>query len=345
MTNKNHSNDVREESLESTAFEVDSRRIVVKGRWLKVAALEHEQWLETELDDPVACVKLLREPGLPKQRADIFTFAQKLPVTTPKYDYAMEWESVAAVRTTSHKEWWDKLPQETRKNVRRSQKRGVIVTVDTLHDDLIRGLVELNNDSPVRQGRRYTHYGKSVEQVKKDQSSFSDRSSFICAYYGEELIGYMKIVHRGDVAAVLHLLPKASHQDKRPANALIARAVEVCEAKGMSHLIFGQFNYGNKRDNPLREFKVRNGFEEILVPRFYVPLTSWGELCMKAKLHRGLIGILPHSIITLGVKARSKWYNRINFLRRCSSTSERPNRIRQMERSIPPAGSNPNLQQ
>jgi len=57
--------------------------------------------------------------------------------------------------------WWDKLPQETRKNVRRSQKRGVLVTVKEFGDDLIRGLMELNNDSPERQGRPNTHHGKT----------------------------------------------------------------------------------------------------------------------------------------------------------------------------------------
>ena len=55
----------------------------------------------------------------------------------------------------------------------------------------------------------------------------------------------------------------ASHQDSRPTNALLAKAVELCEAKGVSCLIYGQFNYGNKRDNPLREFKIRCGFTEF----------------------------------------------------------------------------------
>jgi len=58
---------------------------------------------------------------------------------------------VAAVRIKSFKEWWDGLPQATRKNVRRSQKRGVVVTVREFDHDLIRELVGLNNDSPIRQ--------------------------------------------------------------------------------------------------------------------------------------------------------------------------------------------------
>ena len=60
---------------------------------------------------------------------------------------------------------------------------------------------------------------------------------------------------------------------------------------------------------------------------------------MKLGLHRGLLGILPHSVISWGLNARSKWYNFKNFLSRCSSMLERPNRIRQTERSNPPAGS------
>jgi len=31
----------------------------------------------------------------------------------------------------------------------------------------------------------------------------------------------------------------------------------------------------------------------MLVPRFYIPLTIWGSLCVKLGLHRGLLGILP----------------------------------------------------
>ena len=332
MANNTIKISVRGKWLTVPALEVDGKTVIVKGNWIKVASIQHEEWLETELQHPEDCIKALQEQSSPGPHPDIFTFAQKPPATHPKYSYPFEWESVAAVRTTSFKQWWDQLPQETRKNVRRSQKRGVVVKVVELDDDLIKGLVELNNDSPVRQGRRNIHYGKSAEQVREDQSSFSGRSSFIGAYLENELIGYMKIVYRGEVASILHILPKASHQDKRPANALLAKGVELCEANGASYLVFGKFNYGNKRDNPLREFKVRNGFGEVLVPRFYVPLTRWGKLCLKARLHRGLIGILPHNVITLGVNARAKWYNFLYSLSRCSSRSERPNRTRQMER-------------
>jgi hypothetical protein len=322
------------------ALPVEDKNIIVRGRWVRKAIVEAEEWLETELEDPEACVQKLKQQQSPALRADVLTFIQKLPAKLPKYGYPMEWHSIAAVHIQSFKEWWDKLPQETRKNVRRAQKRGVVVAVKSLDDELIRGIIDVNNDSPLRQKVPFTHYGKSFEQVKKDQSSFIDRSDFICAYVGSELIGFMKIVYRGKVASILQILPRASHSDKRPANALVAKAVELCEAKGISYLTYGMFNYGNKRDSSLRDFKVRNGFEEVLVPRFFVPLTPWGSICLKLGLHRGLLGILPHRVITLGVGARARWYDLTRKMSRRSSMPERSNRNRQMECSNPPAGSN-----
>src|SRR5439155_330007 len=127
---------------------------------------------------------------------------------------------------------------------------------------------------PIRQGVRNVQYGKSFEQTKRDYSSFSERSDFLCAHVGNELIGLLKIVYRGEIASILNLLGKASHYDKRPGNVLMAKAVELCESQGISHLTYGLFNYGNKRESPLREFKIRNGFGEILVPRLLGLLTK-----------------------------------------------------------------------
>jgi hypothetical protein len=322
------------------ALDIRGRYITVKGSLVKLAVIHDEWWLATELEDPEECAKQLKAQKFGGLRADIFIFSQKMPGSTPKHPYPMELESVAAARTANFKQWWESLPQESRKNVRRSQKRGVVIRIQELDEELIKSIAGVNNESPMRQGVPNAHYGKSLERVKKDHESFLDRSDFICAYLENEMIGYMKVVYKGDVAAVLNLAVKTSHNDKRPANALIAAAAERCAMKGVVYLTYGLFNYGNKRDSPLREFKSRNGFEEVLTPKYYVPLTAWGKLCMKMGIHRGILGILPHSLITLGIDARSKWYTLKQFLSRCSSMLERPNRIRQMERSIPPAGSN-----
>jgi hypothetical protein len=324
--------------LKVPALSVDDKKIIVRGRWLKIAYVNNEQWLDTEVKNPAICAQALKNQGREGLRADLFTFSQKLPATAPKFSYALEWDSVAAVHVTTFKDWWDSLPQETRKNVRRSQKRGVIVKVRKLDHELLQDLLVLNNNSPVRQGKVFTHFGKTLEQTAKDNVDHLDRSDYICAYFGDELVGVLKLVYRGEIASILTFLPKASHNDKRPANALIAKAVELCEEKQLSYLTYGMFNYGNKRHTPLREFKIRNGFSEVLVPRFYIPLSPRGVVSLKLKLHRGLLGLLPHNVITILVNVRAKLYS--FYMSRCSSTSERPNRTRQMERSTPPAGSN-----
>lgn len=291
------------------AIEVDGKTITITGKWLKIAAVHDEDWMEREIGDPQIFLKELKKQRSHGPRADIFTFTQMVPATAPKFKYQMELESIATAHIPTFKDWWERLPQESRKNVRRSQKRGVLVKVKSFDDELVKGIVEVNNDSPVRQGRSFTHYGKTFEQVKRDHSAFLDRSDFVCAYFGGEFIGFLKVVYRGEIASILQLLPKLTHSDKRPANAMLAKAIELCEAKGVLYLTYGMFNYGNKRNSAMREFKSRNGFEEMLIPRYYVPLTAWGQLCMKLKLHRGIFGILPGSLIGILTGVRARWYD------------------------------------
>ena len=322
------------------AVDVNGKKVFATGKWLRTAKVRGEEMMEDELENPEAYIAKLTSDANDALKADIFTFTQKLPATRPKYSYPMEWESVAAIRFVSFKQWWEGLPQETRKNVRRSQKRGVAVSIKKFDDDLIQGIREVNDESPLRQGMPNGYYGKSYDETKKLYGEFVGRCDFICAYFDDNLIGFLHLVYRGAVASILNLTTRPSHFDKRPANALVAKAVELCEAKGISYISYGLYNYGNKRDDPLRTFKIRTGFEEILMPRFFVPLSRWGELCMKAKLHRGHIGILPNSVIRIAVGARSLWYSLAAFISRCSSAIEQPNSHRQTERSSPPAGSN-----
>ena len=291
------------------ALEVGGKDIVRKGRYLKIAFVKDEQWLESAVEDPALCIKALKEERSRELRSDIFTFCQKLPSTTQQYPYPVEWESIAAIPITTFDAWWNGLSQEGRKNVRRSQKRGVTIEVKKLDDELIKGLVELNNDSPVRQGKAFTHFGKTLSEVARDQEDFLDHCDYICAYHEGELIGVVKLIYRGDIASVLTFLPKASHSDKRPANALMAKVVELCTEKKMLYVIFGLFNYQKKHDTSLREFKIRNGFEEVLVPRYFVPLSWKGAIATRLGLYYGLIGLLPHSVITFLVGVRAKLYS------------------------------------
>ena len=72
------------------------------------------------------------------------------------------------------------------------------------------------------------------------------------------------------------------HFDKRPNNALIAKAVEICATEGKSHFIYGSYVYYDPNSS-LTEFKRRNGFEPVALPRYFIPLTLKGKLLSGAR--------------------------------------------------------------
>ena len=300
---------VRGRSIGVSGVRVGERSLIVSSGWLKTAEVLDEAWLARDaIPAPDVCVAALRHSKL---NADLFTFAQKLPDVTPQYPYVMEWDNVAAIPTSNFASWWERrIPQETRKNVRRASKRGVVVRDVGLNGELLHGIVEINNETPVRQGRRFWHYGKSLAEVQKDYATLVDQSVYLGAYHEAELIGFIKMVYMGEVAGILQLLCKPSHYDKRPANALLARAVEICSSKGITYLTYGQYSYGNKRQSPLMEFKRRNGFEQWQCPRYYMPLTFKGRMALAIGVHHGWRRLVPEPVGDVALRIRSAWYRR-----------------------------------
>src|SRR5215472_18497706 len=120
---------VRGHWVKVPAVSVSGNNLIAAGKWLRVASVRGEEMMDHELECPELYIEKLKGDAKAALKADIFTFTQKLPVIQPKYSYPMEWESVAAIHLTSFTRWWEDLPQETRKNVRRSCKRGVQVRI------------------------------------------------------------------------------------------------------------------------------------------------------------------------------------------------------------------------
>src|SRR5437667_5035614 len=293
--------------------EICGRTVVVTGKWIRTAQIKDEEVVEgVTVIDPESFITKLKESEL---KADVLTFAQRPPEITPKYDYHWEWNNWAAIRTTRFKDWWENLPQVSRKNVRRSARRGVLVKVTPFDDDLVKGVHRIYNGIRVRDGRLFWHYGEDVERVRQGLGTYLDRSDFIGAYWRDELIGFLKMVYVDREATVFHIISMNEHYDKRPQNALIAKAVEICEEKGISHLIYGQFIYGNKRRSSLVEFKRRNGFEQVNFPRYYVPLTLRGEVFVRLRLYRGLTGLIPEPILQPLLRLRASYHKRISTKR------------------------------
>jgi hypothetical protein len=294
---------VKGKTFQVPSANVQGRTMVAMGKWIKVAALRDEELVEGEINDPALFISSLKASGL---RADIFTFPQGIGESAPKFHYPFEWDNVAAASTRDFTEWWEKkIPQETRKNARKAAKKGVVVQVAKFDDEFVKGIKAIYDESPLRQGMRFWHHGKDFETVKMENGTYLDRSEFIGAYFEGELIGFMKFVYVDRVARIMQILAKSTHHDKRPMNALVAKAVEVCHEKGMSYLVYSKMRFGKKKSSPLAEFKRRNGFEEMLFPRYYVPLTLKGRIALKLDLHLGLLGILPPWLINLLLRLRS----------------------------------------
>lgn len=287
--------------------DLSTRRFVVNGRLIRTASVWDEEWLEGELvPDPDAFIRALRIDRL----ADIFAFSPALPQTGCLYQYPRLVENHAVVRLSSFNDWWEGLPQESRKNVRRSQRRGITTSTASFDSALVSGITTIYNESPVRQGRRFKHYGKSFEAAKAENCSYLDRSIFLAAYLGSELVGFVKLVVVNSVGRVMQILSLERHVDKRPTNALIAKAVEVCCERKLNYLIYGRYVYGNKEHSPMTEFKRRNGFERLDYPRYFAPVTPAGSLAIRCGLHLGFSRLLPERILTCLLHARAVFYAR-----------------------------------
>jgi hypothetical protein len=278
------------------------------GTWLRIARIQDEAWLEDlPAAKPEELLRVLSNSGL---KPDLFTFAQSIPDEAPKFDYHLEWDNLAVASTSDFPAWWEGLPQESRKNVRRAERRGLVVKTVEFSDELVHGIKDIYDETPIRQGRRFWHYRKELETVRRENSSYVDRGQFIGAYVHEELVGFIKMVYVGQTARIMQILSKNAHADKRPTNALLAKAVEICSQRPVGHLIYGQYIYDNKADSPVTEFKRRNGFHQVLLPRYYIPLTAKGRLALNMRLHRGLKALLPGGVVSRLLKVRQVYYER-----------------------------------
>src|ERR1700722_188077 len=52
---------VRGEWITVPAMNFGGKVIIAKGKWIRIAQVHDEQWLETELEDPQGCIERLKE--------------------------------------------------------------------------------------------------------------------------------------------------------------------------------------------------------------------------------------------------------------------------------------------
>lgn len=292
--------DIGGKLVEVDVYPAGGLDLIVQGRGIKTARTDGDGYVD--VDNPTRVLEDLRESGC---SADIFTFPELNPDEGARNGYPCEWESIAALPLKDFDFWWNKqIPQETRTGVRKAEKKGIRVEVVQFDLELVKGIQGIYNESPVRQGKPFWHYGKDLATLEKIHATFLGASDFLGAYLDGELVGFMKLVYSRHCAGTMNILAKIQHRDKRVMNALVAKAVDVCSRKGVPYLTYCMWSSGG-----LGDFKTRNGFEKRELPRYYVPLTIKGQLAIALKLHRGVRGILPPGVKAQLVRLRSKWYS------------------------------------
>jgi hypothetical protein len=284
-----------------SGVQIQDKDVVVEGRLLKTIRLEDE-WCY-DVSDPKGFEEAVRSSGV---KADLISFWQRIPESTAKFDYFTEWEDLAVLPVETYDEWWNnRIKSRTRGLIRKTEKMGVTIRETQFDDEFVRGMVEIFNESPVRQGRPFWHYGKTFETVKKDFSRYLFREDIVGAYHQDKMIGFVMLANAGPYTYIGQILSKIEHRDKAPNNALIAKAIEITARRQIPYLVY---NYWN--ETGLTEFKRRNGFEKRSVPRYFVPLTAAGRLGLSLGVHRSAADILPKTLVLKLKQLRAAYYAR-----------------------------------
>ena len=280
---------------------LENKEIILVGGFMKTARLKDE-WYGV-VENPESLIKALRQNNV---KADLFTFWQKLPDTERKYSFYMEYEELAAIPIQSYDNWFQKqISYGERKAIRKSERKGVIVAVTEFNDALVSGIKDIFNETPIRQGRPYSHYGEDFECIKRELSKDVDKCEFIGAYYEDELIGFIQLGYAGACAIPFGMVAKIAHRDKEPQTALIAKSVRICESKKIPYILYGAWLRGG-----IGDYKERIGCIKVSVPRYYVPLSIKGKIALNLKIHKGLVRLLPEHTKDYLMNLRTKWYTK-----------------------------------
>ncbi|MGA2271955.1 MAG: hypothetical protein ABSH00_00265 [Bryobacteraceae bacterium] len=223
----------------------------------------------------------------------------------------MEWDNMAVLPVSTFDHWWtQQIGFKARNKAKQAEKKGIVVREVPFDDVLVRGIWEIYNECPVRQERLFPHYGKSLEAVREVSATFLDSSIFVGAFDAEKLVGFIKLTadESWTQAGIMHIVSLLGYRDKSPTNALIRQAVRSCADRGISYLVYAQFAYGKKLRSSLSDFKERNGFRRVDIPRYYVPLTRWGSLAFAMRLHHRLAERVPEPVAATLRELRSAWY-------------------------------------
>jgi len=292
----------------SRMIDIGGTKIQVRGSIVRIARLDGEKFLFA--DDPEAIIRSLRKQS---SRVDLFTFIQKVSDTNPKYGYMREWDNLAVLPISTFDKWWnEQIGFKARNKAKQAEKKGVVIREAPFDDELVHGIWQIYNETPIRQGRKFAHFGKDLDTVRSEEATYLDRSIFLGAYLDGRLIGFIKLLwdYDGSQAGLLNIVSLIEHRDKAPTNALVAHAVRICADRNTPYLVYSNFAYGKRTRDSLSDFKERNAFQRVNLPRYYVPLTAVGSMALKLGLHKRISEHVPEWMILKLREIRKNWLHR-----------------------------------
>lgn len=277
-------------------YQVLDKNLWVFGRFPRIARLEHFERVE----DPYRLLAEVRNRAI---GADLLSFVQRgLTDTTPRYDFHCEPEALALLPITSYRDWFEhKIKTQERNRIRKALKCGVEVRVVAFGEELMGGIKELYDEWPLRQGQLLAYHRQSPEYLWEDHARTLERSQFVGAFHGGQLIGFAKVVHDEEVSHIVKLIAGLSHKDKAPSNALLAKVVELCAERRVPYL-----TYSSWCRRGLGDFKRNHGFEPVDLPRYFVPLNLKGKLALSLRMHKRLSEFLPARLVDVAADWRAK---------------------------------------
>lgn len=205
-------------------------------------------------------------------------------------------DNVAVLEFDNYESWLRNLKSETRCAIRRASKRGLQTKEVSYSDEFAYGIWSIYNESPIRQDRKFNHYGVGLEAVK--QQIKNSTNCFIGAYYQKELFGFIELALGDCTGQISQLLSLEKKRDSLPNNALIAKAVEICSDHGLEWLVYARI--GNHPS--LDSFKKNNGFKAVAIKRFYIPLTLKGQILLLFGLQQSTQDKVPRFLKPIGFK-------------------------------------------
>lgn len=169
---------------------LENWEIEINGKFIKTAQLK-EEW-DADVKNPSDIIEKLHKI---KNKADIFTFMQRLPNSKPHFNYFMEWDNIAAIPVTTYENWLkNQITKNSRKKIGYAERKGIELRSCEFNDDFVRGILEIYHESPILQGKPNRQYRTDFETAKKINSTFLGRAQFFGAFLGDELIAYIKLV-------------------------------------------------------------------------------------------------------------------------------------------------------